>query len=515
MTLYSPQRARRSLLQTIGFRAVSQLATVLSYIVLVRAMREEPFGIYNLFYSFIPVISTLASFGLEQTLRRFQPEYLRSERPSLGAWLVRFVATARFAVSIVMLGIILLAWNLIAPHFSLQAYRADFALFAILVVLYLQSIILQLSLAAHMLHIYSVGSLAALAVVKLVVYSFLSSRGELTLRAAILADIAAYSVTYLFLVVVHRRIRAQETPGAAGRLTSSERKRLTRYAVYNHLNDAGSLLVYAQTDNFFVGAMLSPVAVATYAFYARLVEMITNIIPIKLFENVVQPLFFAVPGKEADSRLPRYFTLLVDINLVVQLPAIAFALAYHRELVEVFFGGKYLQDSALLPLVIAMSTVPNVLAVPVTLVAQYFERPGLILVSELFGVYQVVAMLVLVPMFGLYGAAVSTGSFHLLRNLFVWWNLREHVSWRNAAAVLVMGTLVWSAVVLACSLLRTVLPLSALGNLAVGVVLCGLGVLVYLRSPAISQSDRQILANVLHGREARMLRWLGLTPRTA
>lgn len=515
MTLYSPQRARRSLFQTIGFRALSQLTTLLSYVVLVRAMREQSFGVYNLFYSFIPVISTLASFGLEQTLRRFQPEYLRAGQPVLAAKLVRFIATARFGVSLAMLGAIVLAWNLVAPHFKLQAYRADFAWFALLVVLYLQSLILQYSLAAHMLHIYSVGSMAALSVVKLVAYTSMSAYGELTLRSAILADTLAYALTYLLLVIVHQRTRDAAAAGSATSLDAPERKRLTRYAVYNHLNDAGSLLVYAQTDNFFVGAMLSPVAVATYAFYARLVEMITNTIPIKLFENVVQPLFFAVPTAEADARLPRYFTLLIDVNLVVQLPAIAFAFAYHRELVEVFFAGKYLKDSTLLPLVIAMATVPNVLAIPITLVAQYFERPGLILSSELFGLYQIGAMLLLVPAFGLYGAAVSTGSFHLFRNLFVWWNLREHVRWRNATAVLMMGTLIWSAVVLTCSLLRAVLHLPAVGNLAVGVVLCGLGVLLYLRSPAISQSDREILANILHGREARMLRWLGLTPRAA
>ncbi|MGH8209500.1 MAG: lipopolysaccharide biosynthesis protein [Steroidobacteraceae bacterium] len=515
MTLYSPQRARRSLFQTVGLRAVSQIGTVLSYIVLVRAMQEEAFGVYNLFYSFIPVVATLASFGLEQTLRRFQPEYLRSGQAALAARLVRFVASARFAVSVIMLGVILLGWNVIAPHFSLEAYRADFALFGILVVLSLQSLILQLSLAAHMLHIYSVGSMAALAIAKLVAYTLITSFGDLTLRTAIVADSVAYGVCYVFLVVVHRRLRPVEPLAPSSHLASGERRRLTRYAIFNHLNDAGSLLVYAQTDNFFVGALLNPVAVATYAFYARLAEMITNVIPIKLFENVVQPLFFAVPSAEADARLPRYFTLLIDINLVVHLPALAFALAYHREIVQLLFAGKYLHDSALLPLVIAMATVPNVVAIPVTLVAQYFERPALILASELFGLYQIAAMLLLVPAFGLYGAALSTGTFHLFRNLFVWWNLRRRVRWHNALAALLMGTLIWSTVVLACVSLRALVPMSALANLGVGGALCALGILVYLRSPAISQSDREILANVLHGREARMLRWLGLTPRVA
>ena len=38
-------------------------------------MSEQDFGIFNLLYAFIPVVSTLASLGLEQVLRRFQPEY--------------------------------------------------------------------------------------------------------------------------------------------------------------------------------------------------------------------------------------------------------------------------------------------------------------------------------------------------------------------------------------------------------------------------------------------------------
>ena len=342
MTLYSPQQARRSLFHTIRFRTVSQVATVLSYIVLVRGMQEHAFGIYNLFYAFIPVITTLASFGLEQTLRRFQPEYLRTDKPSASAWLVRFVTRARFASTVAMVGIILIAWNFIAKRFELVGYRPDFAIFGVLIILFLQSTILQLALASHMMHQYSVGSVAVMSVGKLLAYGAISLFGTLTLRAAILADIAAYGMGYILLSIAYRRLKSKEGRRGGFHLDATERKRLTRYAVYNHFNDASSLLVYGQTDNFFIGAMLSPVAVAAYAFYAKLTEMINNLIPQKLFENVIQPMFFAVPTAEADTRLSRYFTLLIDLNLALQLPAVAFAMVYHRELVQVFFAGKYL-----------------------------------------------------------------------------------------------------------------------------------------------------------------------------
>jgi O-antigen/teichoic acid export membrane protein len=513
MTLYTPQQARRSLLHTIRFRAVSQIATVLSYIVLVRGMQEHAFGVYNLFYSFIPVITTLASFGLEQTLRRFQPEYLRTGQPLASAWLVRTVAGARFAATMVMLAIILLAWNLIAKRLGLVGYRADFAVFGILIILFLQSTILQLSLASHMMHQYSVGSVAAISVGKLLAYSAITAFATLTLRAAILADIAAYGVGYILLSIANWRMRAKAMQAGDFHLAASERKRLTRYAVFNHLNDASSLLVYGQTDNFFVGAMLSPVAVAAYAFYAKLTEMINNLIPQKLFDNVIQPMFFAVPTAESDTRLSRYFTLLIDLNLAMQLPVIAFVMVYHRELVQVFFAGKYLQYSNLFPLVLALSVVPSSMSVPISLVAQYHERAGLMLASELFGLYQFAAMLVLIPALGLYGAALSSGSFHALRNFWIWWQLRREVQWRNMKGVLVMGLVVWGIAVAICRVLRMELPqLPPIAHLLIGCVVCGLGALVFLRSAGISQSDREILSNLMHGREARVLRWLGLAP---
>ena len=152
---------------------------------------------------------------------------------------------------------------------------------------------------------------------------------------------------------------------------------------------------------------------------------------------------------------------------------------------------------------------------PISLVAQYYERAGLMLASELFGLYQVGAMLVLVPSLGLYGAALSTGSFHALRNFWIWWQLRRQVRWRNLKGMLAMGLLVWGSVVVACSLLRLSLPqLPAIVQLLIGAVTCGLGALVFLRSAGISQSDREILANLMHGREARYLRWLGLAPQS-
>src|SRR5579863_2593027 len=125
MSLYSRARARSALLNTVGFRAISQLATVLSFLLLVRGLSEQSLGVFNLLYSVIPVIGTVASLGLDQVLKRYQPEYLQSGNLAAAAWLTHIVMRLRLLSNVVVLVLIALGWSLVAPVFHLTAHRAD------------------------------------------------------------------------------------------------------------------------------------------------------------------------------------------------------------------------------------------------------------------------------------------------------------------------------------------------------------------------------------------------------
>lgn len=509
MGLYTRKRARRSLFDTLKFRALSQIATILGYVVLVRGLSEHDFGIFNLLYAFIPVVSTISSFGLEQTLRRYQPEYLSSGNKTSAAWLVRFVASSRFAINIVVIAMVLLTWNLTAPLFKLTPYRVDFAVFCVLMIFFFQSRILQITLAAHMLHRFSVGSALVMSLAKLAAYTFLLWTDRFTLRNAIYAEIAAWVLSYVSLKWAHHRYCRLQPPLRAQRPAPDDRKRMIRYAFFNQFNDAGTFLLSARTDNLFVAALMNPVAVGTYSFYVRLSQMVQHVLPINLFENVIQPLFFAIPAGEAAQRLPRYFSLLLNINLLLLLPVTAYVTLYHAEIVTTVFGGKFLESSWLMPVIILFITV-NVIATPVTLVAQYAEKPSVILLSKVFVVYNVLAILVLVPMLGILGAALAHGTAQLFKNLFIWWFVRGTARWTNLGAVIVASVTIWGCVLVVGYGLKFAFDAPALLHMAIGAVICAAGWLVYIRSPVLSRSDREILANVLRGREARVLQRLGV-----
>jgi len=200
---------------------------------------------------------------------------------------------------------------------------------------------------------------------------------------------------------------------------------------------------------------------------------------------------------------------LIDTSLLVQLPAFAYALVYHHEIVAVLFGGKFIEHSSLLPVIMGFATL-SVISVPVSLVAQYEEKAGAILLSKIFVLYNVGTMLVFAPLWGIYGAALSTGSADVLKNLFIWWLVRGRARWTNAIAAMLTPLVIWGVFVGICLGLKNLLHVPALAQLILGAVLCLATGYLHLRSPALSSSDREILGSLLRGRQARLLRWLGL-----
>jgi O-antigen/teichoic acid export membrane protein len=509
MSLYDRSKARRSLFDTITYRVASQVATALGYVILVRAMTKADFGIFNLLYAFIPLVGTAASLGLEQTLRRYQPEYLRNGSTEAAAWLVKRVATLRLATNLVVLGGVLLAWHQVAPRFDLGPYRIEFAVFCVLILLHFQTQVLQLTLAAHMLHRFSVGSVAMLSFGKLVWYSALVTAGALSLRTAIYADLLSYGVIYIFLRITYWRQCTSGLPKEIYRPTSVERARLVKYGAFNNFNDAGTLFLDSRIDNFFIAAFMNSVAVGIYSFYMRLTEMAVNLLPVRLFDNIIQPMFFAIKPEEADARVPQYFTFLVNTNLAVLWPILTFTLAYHAELVSAVFGGKFIEQSWLLPLIFGFATL-NSFATPVALVAQFEEKPHIQLLSKMFAIYNVVALLLLIPYMGLYGAALAIGSSQILKNGFVWWYVRRRAVWLNAAVSAIGSAAMWSATLAACYGIKTVVHAPALVQLIMGAVLIGLVALLHIRGPILCKSDRELLLRLFQGREVKVLRVLGL-----
>ena len=177
------------------------------------------------------------------------------------------------------------------------------------------------------------------------------------------------------------------------------------------------------------------------------------------------------------------------------------------------FGGKFVEDSWMLPVIAGFATL-NLIATPVTLVAQYEEKaeshPDR---ARCSASTMSIALLVLLPVAGVYGAAIASGTAQAMKNGFIWWHVRRRARWTNAGAAILVSGLLWGSVVLICRAISSVIGGSPIVNLCVGALVVALASLLHVRGPAFSDGDRSILANVLSGNEAKILRRLGLLRR--
>ena len=128
---------------------------------LVRLLPESAFGVYSLFYAIVPVVGTLLSLGMEDTLRRYQPEYLRKGENRLAHLLVQRMGWLRLFTTLLLSVVALVFWERLGPLFKVAEYKEQFMLFVALMLTHFQCQLLVMALSGHLLQKYSVGWTAA------------------------------------------------------------------------------------------------------------------------------------------------------------------------------------------------------------------------------------------------------------------------------------------------------------------------------------------------------------------
>ena len=188
----------------------------------------------------------------------------------------------------------------------------------------------------------------------------------------------------------------------------------------------------------------------------------------------------------------------------VRVPLLAFTAAYHRAIVEVLFGGRFLEYSYLLPMT-ALFAIGFVINVPVTLVAQAQEKAQFVLASKVFGLVGIAGSLLLIPVMGGLGAVIAGGTSILMKNLFIWWFVRDLARWHNAGRFAWRAVLIWGGFALAVLLQQPWVTGQPTLDLATGLVIWSAFFLLQIRAAA-SADERRTVGDLFSGRERKLLR---------
>ena len=222
---------------TVIYRLLAQGIGVFATIFLVRALTEYDYGIYNLLYSLIAFMGMFFSFGIANTLQRYIPEYYHKGEYEIAHRLYRVASLIRLISNVVVLGVILLLWEYLAPLLKIHQYKDFFLLFCLIILLHLQWGILETCLNSYFLQKYSQGISTVFTLVKGIGYAaalWLSW----DLWYILIIDCISYFIVFTSLEIVYLK-KIPKTGGQHHRFTISERKRVFRYALFYNFNDAG------------------------------------------------------------------------------------------------------------------------------------------------------------------------------------------------------------------------------------------------------------------------------------
>lgn len=470
------------------FRTLSGGGNALAIFLLLRLLSEEEYGVYSLFMSILPIAAAVLSMGLASTIQRFLPELVRRREFTLVKRAVLTVLLLR-VMSLLVVAVVASLWlDELLAAFSLSQWSMLVLPFAVVIFADFQSRLLRSTLVAFLDMRLATSSQVVFALIKVAGYVISGWQGW-SLAVVVWVDVLA-TVILLCLLAIACWGRLRHLHGPSPRFEPAERQRLVRYALYYSFNDASGIPMGKSADQLFIGYYLEPVMVAAYAFASTLNKLLLRLTPVRYFIEILRTVFFAAGNTVSHEMVSERFLLLSKMIWILMLPVYFVVLALYEPLTGWLLAGKYQQFGWVVFTMLGFGLIAAI-EVPVSLVLQLRERSDLMFFGNFFALYNLLMDWWLIPVLGLAGALVATGSAVCFRMIFWWWFVRKDAPVHRLGCFLVITVVYWSA----CSVILMVLNgwlVSDMWRVIAGIGFSVAAGLMYLRLPLFSVQERAL-----------------------
>lgn len=491
----------RSLLGDSFYVAFGSYATqgfsLLINLVLVRKLSLANYGLYSVMLSTYAMGTLLLSLGGLPIVQRYLPELIAKGNKRGAILLKRIAAGIHLVAGLLIAGICwgfqepLARW-LNAPEFpQLLPYFILFMLFKF------EASVFEEMLTAHRSQKFRNLSLAAFQAVKFALY-WLALPQDGSIKTAML-----YLVLSNALLLGLMAARALGLDRELQEETDEPLpwRRMIRYGLLRYTTTLTVVGFFADIDIWFITHYHDTEAAGLYGFATKNVHMLANLVPTHFLLTVLVPVYVREYTKRQDpQQLIRVFAFFNKIVTAFLAPTLVGSLLLAAPITSLVFDPKFLPS------------VPAFRVFFLGMFIFYFcntssfllvvlERPEITLYSRVFVIYNIFMDIVLIPPYGIMGAAIATGSAMAMGYIFSYLMLKRvipvRIPWgatfRTFAYSAVMGLAVWP--LLAAGWITSIPRL--LVAVALGMVVYGL---LAWRLPVFSRDERAHLNGALRRR---------------
>lgn len=408
----------------VSFRARAVSSTMLHYatvllvsllngatvVVLVRGLSVEEYGTYNVLTGLVVFGNLMTSFGIGPIIQRFLPEYVASGRAQLSRRLVGSVVSLKLLSSLVFAMLLWLSRDLWLAWVHLPTSAG--ALVALTLVVFLVAVEAQLLgdgvLVSLLDHAYWGAARVGAAALRLALFAWALER-----QGGVRGVLLAWLVTECLLLGLYGvRLRARLPSGEAAPGTDERLpvERLARFGAYLYFHNVGFFLRDKTADVFVIAYFLGSYGVGLYGVAFGIAALLLQFSPGLQLRAIMTSLM--VERHVTDPSPPalrRQFAFLAKLTFFVGMPIFVFPAVLSREVIVHLLNPQYAGVATMFAVslgFVAIQQMAYVFGPPLATL----EKSAVVFWANILAVYNLAMDVMLIPLIGVWGAVLATGS---------------------------------------------------------------------------------------------------------
>lgn len=408
---YSVAGVAQGVTYLISGKALTSVAGIGTFILLVRELPVEQFAAYSVLFALVELVDAVTGVGLTHVLSRYVPEVIVERREETLRRLIFIAVTLRLAVLACFLGLVYLFSPLISPLVGLQDWI--WALHAYLLVVFARvATAIFFSVLESMLRQGIAQSGAVLVTLsRFALFALVASQGELDLKSVIIIELATdvlgstVMIFGLLRALPKRRFGKSEQASAWLR---SNLRRMSEFGIKGYLQYLLIMPYGTSTNRLLVGGALASGEVALFGFAQSIADLMERYLPVRLLAGVIRPVLTASYTRDA-----RFDSIRLSANLIFKVNATLVALAAvviyagKEPMLAFVSAGKYSEGAAGLLLLMCALVLMFSLRFVLDHVCHAVERNGPLIWSNAIITTSVLPGILLLPQLGVYALPLA------------------------------------------------------------------------------------------------------------
>jgi len=408
--------------QATKWRFISQLiylpASFFTSVILVRYLSPVDYGNYRIVLSLSGIMIYIVSLGVQHSISRFAPEFIELKNHILVNRLVGRLSIIRFIAVTAVVIFLNVFKSQFVEFFNLPDVFLDWLwLISIIYVLTHTAIVFGQYFHTAILDMKTIIIHDSIKPVLFVLLLVLVATLNMGFSGVLILLLLCELFSFVFYFASYR-IHIKRYMVAYGVSFSQESKvdwqRVVKYSIHSALYTFGGLAVGTYVDSFVIAKFLDVSRVAFYTFGLMLVMIVHSFNPVTLFKNIMTNVLVRRYVSSADRGIfQSFFVLTSKLGLFISLPLFLVLCILLEKIIPIVYRQDYLY------------AVPAIYVFSIMLLSRNFSYglSAVITTLELvryfnfyyvIALYNLVASIILVQLWGILGVAIATSSAEVI-----------------------------------------------------------------------------------------------------